>query len=864
MPYSLFGQIVENFEGAGIANWIQSTEGRWKADTTESLSGSFSLHHIFDNPDAGIDRIGIPIKNLHPSQGTTSWSFLIRYGYDPSSLNNWSVFLLSDNSPAGMSADGGTNGFALGVNLIGSDDTLRLWKVEGSLITPVINCYINWQSDIGINGVVKISVERSRSGDWNVSVSSLTGIIIGTASGTDNELFSQGWFGIYYRYSSTRDRLLWLDDISIEGNFYEDNEAPFVSKCEISGKNSLIITLNEEPANGIMVEDNFSLNTGDNKSISVIKYNNLTWKVEFSDVFTNKSLNNLIIKQICDNSANCSQNIQVGFTPVWAETGDVAITEIMADPLPEVSLPGKEYIEITNRTEYSYNLKNWKLFTEAQYTLFPEMTIQPSGILILCAIQDTLAFTKFGNVTGVKQFPSLTDGGRLIYLTDSSGTLIHGVEYSSDWYKDELKSNGGWSLEMIDTGFPFYYKDNWTSSESKKGGTPGSINSVSESNGDISFYGIQNVFPDDSTNILIRFTEPVFTFSDKIIKDIKIKGNEIIDLFPADPLFREFRIKLSDPLHLAEVHQLEIGEDISDFAGNPIQKWNFNFGLTEPAKQGDILFNELLFNSLPGDPDYLELFNSSEKVIDASRIQLVSVNDDTSDISEPVMVSEVKRCILPGTYYAITTSTDRISERYPSTDPDYLFETAALPSMPDDKGHLILYNRELDRIDEVFYNEDMHYSLLSSDEGVALEKTKPQNRSDEATGWHSASQSSGWGTPGAPNSVFVEMPSTSDKVVFSSSKITPDNDGNEDFLTIMLNLKGSGNVVSVMVFDETGNYIRKIATNFFAGAEASLIWDGTSDDGSLVNTGIYIILITLYDDTGKTARWKKVCTVIRN
>ena len=255
-------------------------------------------------------------------------------------------------------------------------------------------------------------------------------------------------------------------------------------------------------------------------------------------------------------------------------------------------------------------------------------------------------------------------------------TLIHGVEYSSDWYKDELKSNGGWSLEMIDTRFPFYYSDNWIVSESKKGGTPGSVNSVSESNPDISFYGIQNVFPVDSTTILIRFTEPVFTFSGET-KNIKIEGYGISDLFPTDPLFREFRINLSDPLQLAEVHQLEIADDISDFAGNRIQKWKFNFGLTEPAKQGDILFNEILFNSLPGDPDYLELFNSSGKIIDASRIQLVSVNDDAGEISEPVTVSEVKRCILPGTYYALTTSINRVSERYPSTDPDYLFEIAA-------------------------------------------------------------------------------------------------------------------------------------------------------------------------------------------
>jgi hypothetical protein len=862
MPHMAFGQIVENFEGGVIVNWTQSTEGHWKADTTASLSGRFSLHHIFDNPDAGIDRIGIPLKNLHPSLGTTRWSFLVRHGYDPSSSNNWSVFLMSDGAPSGISADSGINGYVIGVNLTGSDDTLRLWKVKGNLITSVINCRINWQTEIGINDAAGILVERSQSGNWTVTVSRLAGSIIAASSGSDNELFNTGWFVVYYKYTSTKDRLLWLDDISIEGIFYEDSTAPFIEGCIISGKNSLEITCSEEPSNGIMVPENFSLNDGESKSISVVKKNMLTYKVEFAKDFNNKTLNNLTINKICDNSANCSLTVRIGFTPVWAETGDVVITEIMADPLPEISLPGQEYLEILNRTEYSLYLKNWKLSTEGQVTQFPEIFIPPSGILIICAIQDTLAFTKFGNVVGVKQFPSLTDGGRLIYLTDSSGALIHGVEYSSDWYNDKLKSGGGWSLEMIDTKFPFYDDGNWAASLSRKGGSPGSINSVSDNNADVYFPGIQNVFAEDSTIVSVRFSEPVFNLPGKI-SSIKIEGKAITDLWATDPLFREFSVKLSDALHTKEVYRLEISEDITDFAGNAMQKRSFNFGVTEPAINGDVLFNELLFNSLPGEPEYLEMFNGSGKVIDASKLQLVSVNDDTGDISDPVMVSDVKRCILPGTYYAITTDSKRISERYPSTDPDHLFDVKALPSMPDDKGHLILYSRELDRIDEVLYNEEMHYSLLSTNEGVALEKTVPQNKSEEAASWHSASESSGWGTPGVLNSVFVEMPVTADKVVFSSSKITPDNDGNEDFLKIMLNLTGNGNVVSMMVFDEAGNYVRKIAANLFAGAEASVIWDGTADDGSMVKTGIYIILITIYDDTGKTARWKKVCTVIR-
>jgi hypothetical protein len=863
MPYTVFGQIAENFESGSADNWVQSAEGRWKADSSASISGKFSLHHCYDNPDSGTDRIGIQVKNLHPSEGLTRWSFLIRHGYDPSSSNNWSVFLLSDAEPDAMSADGNTNGFAVGVNLIGYDDTLRLWKVKGNVVTTVINCRINWQTTVGITGAVKISVERSQEGNWTVSVYRLNGNLIGTGSGTDKELFSPRWFGVYYRYSSTRDRLLWLDDILIEGNFYEDNKAPEVTAYDVSGKKSIDITFSEEPSDESVIPANFSLNAGENRTVSVVLKKTLTYRVEFANDFINKQIYSLIINNMCDISGNCTQKIEFTFTPVRAVTGDVIISEIMADPLPAVSLPGKEYIEITNRTEFSFNLGKWKLFSEVKGVLFPETVIKPFEIRIICLEQDTSLFTKFGRVTGLKQFSSLADGGGILCLSDSSGSLIHGVEYSSAWYGDELKSRGGWSLEMVDTRFPFYYEGNWAASFSRKGGTPGSANSVSHNNPDISFYGIQNVFPDDSLNLIVRFSEPVFDLPGKI-QNIWIGGKVIADLYPTDPLFREFSIKIGDPLLRGEVYQLDFSGDIKDFAGNRMQKENFNFGLPEPPGPGDILFNELLFNPLPGDPDYIELFNCSQKIIDASRLQLVSVNGDTGDTSQTSLVSNERRCIMAGSYYALTTDMGRVSDRYISADPEFIFENVSLPSMADSEGHLVLYNMELDRIDEVYYNEKMHYSLLSGYEGIALEKTGPNNTSSEAVNWHSATESSGWGTPGTRNSVFIELPPASDKVIFSSSKITPDNDGYEDILVIRLSLTGNGNVVSVSVFDEAGNYVKKIASNMFAGPEASIIWDGTADDGSPVNTGIYIVFITLYDDTGKTERWKKACTVIRN
>src|SRR5664280_1603297 len=114
-------------------------------------------HHVFDDSESGIDQLGLPAGNLHPEKGIARWSFIIRYGYDPSSLNNWSVFLMSDSPPGNMSADGDTRGFALGVNLTGSDDTLRLWKINGNSVTAVINSGINWQTDIGSINPAKIS-----------------------------------------------------------------------------------------------------------------------------------------------------------------------------------------------------------------------------------------------------------------------------------------------------------------------------------------------------------------------------------------------------------------------------------------------------------------------------------------------------------------------------------------------------------------------------------------------------------------------------------------------------------------------------------------------------------------------------------
>ena len=862
MPYLAYGQIVENFEAGNLIDWKQSAEGRWRSDTAGSLSGSYSLHHIYDNSDAGTDQAGIRIDSLHPSEGTVRWSFNVRHGYDPSSSNNWSVFIMSDTGPESVFSEGNTNGYAIGVNLTGYDDTLRLYKVKGNAVTIVVNCNLNWQSVIGSAGTAGIVVERTNEGKWTVTVSLLADNPLCVSTGTDNELFPCEWFILSYQYSSSRDRLLWFDDLQIDGIFYVDNDAPAIRGCEALDKSSIRILLSDQPDDNFLDAANFSLVPGGISAAAVLQETFFSYIVRFEDEFTNRSAFTLVIKKLCNRNGNCLKEIQLPFTTAWPGIGDIIISEIMADPEPVVSLPPKEYLEITNRTAFSYNLRNWKLVSGESSYPFPEVIINPSGFLILCSAQDTSKFSCYGRVLGLKQFPVLTDNGKILLLYDSEGRLIHGVEYSSEWYDEELKSGGGWAMEMIDTGYPFLYAGNWAASRSGTGGTPGMVNSVNRVNQDNIFSGDLIVFPLDSLNISITSPEPLFNFVD-MIDSLHFDGKCPLSINPVDPLFRSFSVILSSPLGKGKVYRFDATGEIKDFAGNKLRQVNFSFGLTEPAGPGDILFNELLFNSWPGDPDYLEFYNASEKIIDASRLELVSVNDASGDTSQVSMVSDLHKCILPGEYYAVTTDREKVASRYFSADPGFLSEVASLPSMPDDKGHLVLLSRELLKIDEVTYSEKMQSPLLSFYDGVALEKVSPSGNSGDAGSWHSASESSGWGTPGASNSVYSKTTSSDDQVNLSSSKISPDNDGFEDLLTINFNLAGNSNIVSVTIFDESGNYVRKVAGNLYAGPEASLVWDGTADDGTMVDTGIYIVFITLFDESGKTNKWKKVCTVIR-
>ena len=433
-------------------------------------------------------------------------------------------------------------------------------------------------------------------------------------------------------------------------------------------------------------------------------------------------------------------------TAMPAAQGDVIITEIMACPYPAVGLPAYEYVELFNRSTSAIDLSGWTFTHNTTTVTIGAISIESGGFLILCSTTAAPQLASSGRSLGVKSFPTLTDKGAVVLIRDSYGNMVHGVEYSEKWHSPSLKSDGGWSLEIVDTNHPFYADGNWRSSSSRLGGTPGSANSVAGVNPDIEPLQITNIFPTDSLTLIISLNKSsvnLLTVAASYNRD----GISVREISFADPLQRRFTVSLSAAIRRGEIYSFTLPSGSRDFSGNQPSSDPFRFALAETALPGDIRFNEILFNPWPEEYDFVEIVNVSDRCIDASRLMLLSRNPSTGSESSSYAVSPEPRCILPGDYFTVTVDPDLLVTRFFSAVASNIYGVSALPSMPDDKAIVFLYNRELDLIDRVDYDESMHFALLQGTEGVSLEKVAPGADSGIGSNWHSASATVRMGNP---------------------------------------------------------------------------------------------------------------------
>src|SRR3979409_514700 len=124
-----------------------------------------------------------------------------------------------------------------------------------------------------------------------------------------------------------------------------------------------------------------------------------------------------------------------------------------------------------------------------------------------------------------------------------------------------------------------------------------------------------------------------------------------------------------------------------------------------------------------------------------------------------------------------------------------------MPSLPDDKGNVLIVNAQGKIIDELNYDAHWHFKLIDNDEGVSLERIDYNKPAQNAANWHSAATSAGYGTPGYQNSQFKNDLQLQGGISITPPVFSPDNDGFDDFLTINYQFPEQGFVCNITVFD---------------------------------------------------------------
>lgn len=840
-------QVSENFSDGDLTNspvWTPDQAANWTVANGQLQSNSASANSAF--------YITTPSSKALNAQ----WEFRITLQFNTSSANYVDVYLTSDQSNL-LSAT--TNGYFVRVG--GTPDEISLYKITAGTVSLLIN---------GVDGVtnssnntLRIKVIRDANNLWTLERDATGGTNFSLeGSVTDNTFGTSSFFGIRIQQSTASFfNRHFFDDLYV-GDIILDSEPPVLQQLEVLSSNQMSLVFNEKLA--IVSAQNInhysaSNNLG-NPASAVLQPDEKSVILSYSLNFPNGIANVLTVSGVQDlpgNTVTPFNQSFLFFQPSTVNPKDVIISEIFADPAPQVGLPDAEFIELYNRSGNPINLLGWKISDGSSTGTFPSQIVLPGHYWIITGSMNAPPFVPFGNVVSVSNFPTLNNGGEAITLRTSSGLLVDSVNYTQSWYRDDDKKEGGWTLELIDTNNPCGEEDNWTSSENLNGGTPGKVNSVNTNKPDV-------IGPKLLSASVVQSDELRLVFNEKLEKSLSP------NLFLISPSLgisaasfssislREIRLKLNQNLEARLLYKVTIS-NLRDCNGNLIQE-GFNelsFALPEAAEAGDLLINEILFNPRSGGVDFVEIINPADKYINLKN--WVLANQEEGTLTNARIITSSDLIIPPKDFLVFTPDENLLINQYPNSAAKKFFQTA-LPSMNDDEGSIALVTENNLMIDVFAYIDKFHSSLLNDTEGVSLERISITEPTQSSGNWKSANASVGFATPGYINSNSRPENSIDENSVRIEPEIFSPNVPGQDFAKINYRFDQSGYSATIKIADQHGRLIKEVANNQTLGYEGFFRWDGDRDDGSKARIGYYFVWFEVFalDGTVKTYRKRVV------
>lgn len=857
LPVSLLAQVTEDFSDGDFTR-----DPAWYGDLSHfKLSSSTAVPEVqrpalqLDAPEAGISTLAVS----NQFTGDLEWHFWVKLSLNTSSGNFARVYLLSNT----LDLKTPSEGYFLQIG--GEEDSVIFFR-QDSLEAIRLLCLDSVFTGNSINAL-RFKVLRGPEGNWKFYADPAGGHSLEFRGETNDLFFSGGeYFGIYCRYTSSNVSKFYFDDF-YAGPLIIDSLPPELVKAVAVSPAEVLLTFSEaiDPESA---EDlsNYEVSPDLGHPYAAMRLLE-PFRVQ---LFFDQEMQSGISYELSTSGIEDLAGNKTGLIswPLWyyqVKPYDVVFTEIMADPTPPVGLPEYEYLEVFNRSPYELDLSGWKLAISSTIHELPPFTLSPGNYLLLCDSDAATTFNSYGEIIAFPSFV-LPNSGASLHLTDIPGNTVCYLQYDLSWYKDDMKSDGGWSLEMINPAYPCKNEENWMASGHPSGGTPGKVNSALVNL--INEMRIIKICCLSELEIEVEFNESL----DSLIASETTRylaepfsGNPE-NATPVPPDFRSVRLNFSQEFSAGQVYQLTVHPGLQNCIGEEVQtSLQSVFALSQPAESFDIIINEVLFNPLGDGVDFVEIYNRSGKAINLEDLFIASVKELLPDPPDTQSVSITASCsvMLPGQYLVLTADPQKVKNQYYTTDPGSFLALSSFPSYNNDKGYVLLTDRDGLAIDGFHYTEDMHFLMLNSLKGVSLERICPDRLGDDPSNWHSAAETAGFGTPGYENSQFLEMWDDGTSFSLQPEVFSPDGDGRNDQLGIVYDFSSPGKLISVMVFNAEGRLVKTLANNEMPGTHGIYSWDGTLDDRTGAQNGIYIIYMEALGMDGKARHYKKAAVLAR-
>lgn len=847
-----YAQYIDNFDMGSIES------NGWEGDLEDfTMNANQQLQLMNEDPSSSnFSTLG---RNLATGD-STSWEFYCKMEFAPSSSNYAEVLLALDAPSVSIG-----NGYVLRIGGISGDqDAIGLYKKEAGAYTLLAE---GMPGGVGSDPVeFRVRVIRNADSFWELWIDYTGGSDFVLEGEAFDDTYKEGvYFGFSCIYSSTRADKFFYDDLIIGPEYVETNP-PEVFQLNLDDPAHLLLSFTE-PLDASTISNTSHYNFSPSVQIGMptfVSGSSSQIDIPITGTLISDTNYQLDISGIQDLSGNVIEDTTLFFEYIEltsADFQDIIFNEIMADPSPRVGLPEYEFVELRNLSQKNIQLSELTFEDGNGSFSLPSFILRPDSYVVITDNEATDLLT-LENAIGLNSFPSLTNSGEELTLS-FDGTIIDRVQYSSSWYQDAARDNGGYTLELINPDRICEESENWGASQADIGGTPGLVNSINDTQSVPSFPEIINAFPINSSTIEVYFSQLLNIDFLEDIFSYDLENNSIIDAFVFQN-GKAVRLTVGNDLIENEIHTLEILAPIINCKGQSFdQSLTWDVALPSNIQLGDLLINEILFNPRSGGKDFVEIINISDRVL--STEDLFFANRDEQGLLENASQLPADLIIFPNEIIAFSEDISNILTEYPDDDRPGRIIQSDLPSLPDNEGTILIYQENFPDIailDEFDYLDDYHNPLLSNLNGVSLERLSTDLPTNEEENWKSATGSSDFGTPGAPNSQELFIPTDQESPFdLGNKRLSPDDDGFEDFLSIQYRGEAENFAVSIRIYNSAGQLIKIIANNESVGTSALFSWQGDAQSGDKVPLGIYILWAERFNATGVVQRFQESIVV---